>query len=58
MFNRSIEKRAIALAALMLLGATGSAMAYSCEVEYKKAESLILLCHSADGFNRAAFCFR
>jgi hypothetical protein len=41
MFNSSIKKPAIAVAALMLLGATGSALAYSCEVEYKKAESLI-----------------
>ena len=41
MFSRSIKNPGIALAALMLLDGAGSAMAYSCEVEYKKGESLI-----------------
>ena|SRR5437763_3443422 len=41
MFNRSIKKPAIALAALMLLGGTGSALAYSCEGEFAKADALI-----------------
>ncbi len=41
MFNRSSKKPAMALSALMLFGGAGSAMAYSCEGEFAKADSLI-----------------